>query len=288
MTITPSLLDYTACPNPWLGDFVEHYGKPYDPAQSYSREPLAIDVSVGKTDQIYRAHAYHTKMPHLAIAPSVLHYTEPGDIVLDGFAGSGITGVAAQWCGCAPPVYRAQIETEWRRRSPLAGDDPRQGMPVARKQAPTGIGAHGCDLRKGRWSETGRVYLITTVTERRRPVFRDFWCARLVVQELRAADALEWSTTWAFVVMPDHLHWLVELGGADLSRLVLRVKSRSAITVNRALGRSGRLWQKSFHDHALRKDEDLRATARYVVVNPVRAGLVTSVRDYPHWDARWV
>jgi hypothetical protein len=78
---------YTACPNPWLADFVACYGKPYDPSESYSREPLAIDVSVGKTDQLYKAHGYHTKVPHLAIAPSILYYTKPGDIVLDGFAG---------------------------------------------------------------------------------------------------------------------------------------------------------------------------------------------------------
>ena len=76
---------YTACPNPWLADFIAHYGTPYDPCVSYSREPLAIDVSVGKTDPLYKAHAYHTKVPHLAIVPSILHYTEPGDIVLDGF-----------------------------------------------------------------------------------------------------------------------------------------------------------------------------------------------------------
>ena len=92
---------YTACPNPWLAEFVAHYGKPYDPAANYSREPLAVDVSVGKTDAIYKAHSYHTKVPHLAIVPSILHYTEPGDVVLDGFAGSGMTGVAAQWCGTA-------------------------------------------------------------------------------------------------------------------------------------------------------------------------------------------
>lgn len=105
---------YTACPNPWLGDFVACYGKPYDPSESYSREPLAIDVSVGKTDQLYKAHGYHTKVPHLAIVPSILHYTEPGDIVLDGFAGSGMTGVAAQWCGSAPAVYRHGLEMEWK------------------------------------------------------------------------------------------------------------------------------------------------------------------------------
>ena len=106
---------YTACPNPWLADFVKHYGKPYDPSEKYSREPLAIDVSVGKTDALYKAHSYHTKVPHLAIVPSILHYTKPGDVVLDGFAGSGMTGVAAQWCGTAPATYRHELELAWKK-----------------------------------------------------------------------------------------------------------------------------------------------------------------------------
>lgn len=106
---------YTACPNPWLADFVKHYGKPYDPDAKYSREPLAIDVSVGKTDALYKAHSYHTKVPHLAIVPSILHYTQPGEVVLDGFAGSGMTGVAAQWCGCAPATYRHELEMAWKK-----------------------------------------------------------------------------------------------------------------------------------------------------------------------------
>lgn len=116
---------YTACPNPWLADFVKHYGKPYDPKEPYRREPLAIDVSVGKTDAIYRAHAYHTKVPHLAIVPSILHYTKPGDVVLDGFAGSGMTGVAAQWCGTAPASYRHEIEMAWKKQGRPA---PRWGV----------------------------------------------------------------------------------------------------------------------------------------------------------------
>ena len=111
---------YTACPNPWLTEFVEHYGKPYDPAESYRREPLAIDVSVGKTNSLYKAHAYHTKVPHLAIVPSVLHYTQAGDLILDGFAGSGMTGVAAQWCGSAPAAYRHQLEIEWKQQGKAA------------------------------------------------------------------------------------------------------------------------------------------------------------------------
>ena len=105
---------YTACPNPFVKQFVEHYGRPYDPDEPYHREPFAVDVSVGKTDSLYRAHGYHTKVPHLAIVPSILHYTEPGDLVLDGFCGSGMTGVAAQWCGTAPRTCRRALEQTWK------------------------------------------------------------------------------------------------------------------------------------------------------------------------------
>ncbi len=104
---------HTACPNPFLEAFVEAYGKPYDSDEPYRRKPFAVDVSEGKTHAIYRAHGYHTKVPHLAIVPSILHYTEPGDLVLDGFAGSGMTGVAAQSCGTAPASYRKSLEAKW-------------------------------------------------------------------------------------------------------------------------------------------------------------------------------
>ena len=90
---------YTACPNPFLEDFVNQYGRPYDPTEGYKREPFAADVSEGKNDPIYNAHSYHTKVPHKAIMRYILHYTEPGDLVFDGFCGTGMTGVAAQMCG---------------------------------------------------------------------------------------------------------------------------------------------------------------------------------------------
>ena len=90
---------YTACPNPWIGDFIKHYGRPYDPKEKYHREPFAADVSEGKNHPIYNAHSYHTKVPHRAIMRYILHYTEPGDMVFDGFCGTGMTGVAAQLCG---------------------------------------------------------------------------------------------------------------------------------------------------------------------------------------------
>jgi predicted RNA methylase len=90
---------YTACPNPFLSDFLSRHGTPHDPTRLYSREPFAADVSEGKNDPIYNAHSYHTKVPHKAIMRYILHYTEPGDVVLDGFCGTGMTGVAAQLCG---------------------------------------------------------------------------------------------------------------------------------------------------------------------------------------------
>jgi hypothetical protein len=90
---------YTACPNPFIGEFIAYYGKPYDLAtSSYHREPFAADVSEGKNDPIYNAHGYHTKVPHKAIMRYILHYTKPGDIVFDGFCGTGMAGVAAQLC----------------------------------------------------------------------------------------------------------------------------------------------------------------------------------------------
>ena len=97
---------YTACPNPFIADFIKLHGKPYDPSTPYSREPFAADVSEGKNDPIYNAHSYHTKVPHKAIMRYILHYTEPGNVVFDGFCGTGMTGVAAQMCSdrAATPV----------------------------------------------------------------------------------------------------------------------------------------------------------------------------------------
>jgi DNA modification methylase/predicted RNA-binding Zn-ribbon protein involved in translation (DUF1610 family) len=91
---------YTACSNPWIADFVQEWESEKPTEQKpYHREPFAADVSEGKNDPIYNAHSYHTKVPHKAIMRYILHYTEPGDIVFDGFCGTGMTGVAAQLCG---------------------------------------------------------------------------------------------------------------------------------------------------------------------------------------------
>ena len=143
-------------------------------------------------------------------------------------------------------------------------------------------------LRHGRHSEPNRIYLITAPTHNRLPVFSDFCAARELIHVLKNAQHLEQAEKLAFVVMPDHLHWLIQLQEIPLPKLVLQLKSRSAIAINKARNASGRVWQKGFHDHALRKEEGLTATARYIVANPLRAGLVQRVGDYPHWDAIWL
>jgi REP element-mobilizing transposase RayT len=144
-------------------------------------------------------------------------------------------------------------------------------------------------LRRGRWSEPGRIYLVTTITRDRRPWFADPELAAAAArQTLLPSCALD-ARLQCWILMPDHLHALVELGPAHtLPRVVQHLKSSIAAAVNRAAGRSGPLWEKGFHDRALRADEDLRGTARYLIGNPIRAGLVSRAGDYPYWNAIWL
>ena len=101
---------YTACPNPFINEFVQKYGKQYEESSDeYHREPFASDISEGKSDAMYTAHSYHTKVPYKAIMKYILHYTNPGDIVFDGFGGTGMTGVAAQKCGSLSETEKYEI-----------------------------------------------------------------------------------------------------------------------------------------------------------------------------------
>jgi hypothetical protein len=119
---------YTACPNPFLSDFIKHYAEAYAPGTAFHMEPFASDVTEGKSDAIYNAHRYHTKVPPRAILRYLLHYTKPGDLVLDGFAGTGMVGVAAQMCGNPDPDFKRLLESEstgtieWGSRVPILID----------------------------------------------------------------------------------------------------------------------------------------------------------------------
>ena len=143
--------------------------------------------------------------------------------------------------------------------------------------------SHGANLRKGRVSIPGQIYVITAVTKNREPFFTDFFVARTLIRVLQEHEGRGYAETLCFVVMPDHLHWLMQLGSSrELESVVRSVKALSSKRIGQ------RLWQKGFYDHALRRDEDTKEIARYIVANPLRAGLAARLNDYPHWDAVWL
>ena len=112
---------YTACPNPWLNDFIKQWEEEKKQLQLEGKrkadfevkEPYAYGINQGKNSAIYNAHTYHTKVPHEVIMRYILHYTQPGDIVLDGFAGTGMTGVASSACELSSPLTKSEIEADF-------------------------------------------------------------------------------------------------------------------------------------------------------------------------------
>ena len=141
-------------------------------------------------------------------------------------------------------------------------------------------------LRKGRVSSPGQVYLVTTIVKDRTPVFRDWGAAQIACRV--ATAGMSDSRFIAWVLMPDHFHGLLLVGEeASLSDSMRLFKGRVSVEVNRLQRRGGPLWQSTFHDHAMRREEHLENMARYIVENPVRAGLVSRIGDYPFWNVEW-
>ena len=143
-------------------------------------------------------------------------------------------------------------------------------------------------LRRGRYSEQNRIYLLTTNTLDREPIFLNWRVGRQVVEQFKQAQEQGLAESLAWVVMPDHFHWLITLEQGSLDKLMCRTKSLSTRAINQATGRTGNRWQQGCHDHALRHDENIKRVARYVIANPLRAGLVKRIGDYPLWDAKWL
>ena len=103
-----------------------------------------------------------------------------------------------------------------------------------------------------------------------------------MVKILERDESQGFTKTLAFMVMPDHVHWLVTLESGEIANAVKRVKSIFSQQTQQTI------WNVGFYDHAIRTDEDLACIARYIVANPLRAGLVKKIGDYPHWDAIWL
>ena len=144
-------------------------------------------------------------------------------------------------------------------------------------------------LRRGRVSLGGQVYHVTSVTRSRIPVFADYRAAHAACRVFIDPRCLGKTRLLAWVLMPDHVHWLLQLGGGeDLDVVVARLKSASARKANAALGRTAPLWERAYHDHAVRSEQTMEEIARYVVANPLRSGLVERIGQYPYWNAVWL
>jgi len=130
---------------------------------------------------------------------------------------------------------------------------------------------------------------VTTVVAHRRRIFADFALALRVAPLLDSGAHWRDSRSLCWVLMPDHCHLLVQAGlDGSLASLIARLKAHTARTCNLARNASGPLWQRGFHDRALRTEQDIAAVARYIVRNPIRAGLTSAVGSYPFWNAVWV
>ena len=144
-------------------------------------------------------------------------------------------------------------------------------------------------LLKGRCSQPFYFYHITICTKDRHPYFADLYIARLLVAQMKLLHDNEYVISFSFALMPDHLHWQIQLTDKlSLPKVLNLLKGRSAYAINRCLGERGRVWQKGYYDRAIRSDADLKQIARYIVSNPLKDGLVTSLANYSHWDAVWV
>ncbi|HEX7369542.1 MAG TPA: transposase [Rhodanobacteraceae bacterium] len=144
-------------------------------------------------------------------------------------------------------------------------------------------------LRIGRQSQVEGIYLVTFATALRCRIFAEFAFACAVCRTLAPAARSSEATLLCWVLMPDHFRALVRLDGeVPLSAVVQRLKSMSTRACHGIQPEKIAIWARAFHDHALRRDDDLLRTARYIVANPVRAGLVKRASEYPFWDAVWI
>lgn len=144
-------------------------------------------------------------------------------------------------------------------------------------------------LRRGRVSIPGQTYLVTFTTHQRAQIFKERRNAVLMARSLHELKIWRDTELLAWTLMPDHLHLLITLSHAEtLQGVVQKVKSNTARELKSSDLSLGQVWASAFHDRALRQDEHIRDVARYMVLNPVRAGLVARVGDYSYWNAVWI
>ena len=142
------------------------------------------------------------------------------------------------------------------------------------------------DLIKGRYSENNREYFITFVCKDRAKIFLDENLARMFCKALSLNEE-QCNCLWlTWVLMPEHFHGILRLGEkSSLSQTIKSLKGSTARIINVELKQSTSIWQQGFFDRALRKCEDRKQVARYIVANPLRKKIVLNIGDYPYWNS---
>ena len=168
--------------------------------------------------------------------------------------------------------------------------------------------------RPKHYYEPGMVYLITAVTYRREPVFEEPTSAQVAHDDIYFYAAKFEATSLAHIIMPDHVHWVVrpspedferfvreqrEKGGQYasgphrfyLSKIIEDYKRHTSFEINRLRSTHGhKVWQDGYRDDGLRTASAIRSAVQYVILNPVKEGLVETYEEYPYlsWDADWL
>ena len=143
-------------------------------------------------------------------------------------------------------------------------------------------------LRKGRRSLANHYYLVTSQTHNRAPIFITKEPVQIVLESLQWFRVRNLFSLDTAVVMPDHVHILGQLREIPLENVMQRFKSYSSKSIKAHLNLSDPVWQPGYHDHIVRKEEDLNQVRQYCLNNPVRAGLVNDFHAYAHWYCRWL
>lgn len=128
--------------------------------------------------------------------------------------------------------------------------------------------------RPHRVLQSGCPFYVTSVTYHREPIFEDPRMCRLLVATLQVTKAFLDFRQYSYVVMPDHLHSIIQpTRETGLSETMRYIKGEFARKYNRLMGRKGRVWQEGFYDTGLRTPHDVLTRIQYTHRNPWRAGL---------------
>ena len=139
-------------------------------------------------------------------------------------------------------------------------------------------------LRAGRHFTAHHHFHITMVTDRRQTLFQNKDAAKTLIEFMRYQHDVGNVKSFAFVIMPDHVHWLIESIDGRYDRCIQQVKSRTSRSLQR------KVWQRNYFDKEIQTERQLHQTIHYILRNPIEAKLTHSLKDYPYWGlhADWI